>query len=339
VALALADRAHQCYPTNPARGTKAVLQDDGTFSQLLTGPIPLGPAVGESWASAVFGVLSLVSTWESEAKQNPISGFLGFDDQTFALFDPNSGPSWNAKCAWISSQEWSGIAPRPAKPKKGQEAIPAPGPEAGGLQSSALTLEEMFADFIPWEGDVPHLYLDSEGYVTIGIGTCLVARDKPKDPTRALALPLKNLATDEPADQPTIREAFTKVASMPRGKNSEDYLTHPLLTITEEEARRLLREEVETKVLPALAREFPKFRDFPKCARRALVDILYNCGAAYLSRGEPPHHGPKLRAAVLAEDWARAAKEVPERGRVSRRQWRQDLFNYAQDLKTQGSPT
>ena len=346
IALALVDSAHHCYPADPARATQVVLDKNGKFEKPLNGPkIALGPD-GTTPSAEAFAILSLVATWDGKGGQNPISGFLSYDEDTFALFDPKASTattSWEMSCAWIASVESGGIAPRGPKPKEGGVGhIPAPGPEAGGDQKSDLTLDEVVLDLIAWEGEIPHLYLDSKGYMTIGIGTCLVSKDHAKDPARTLKLPLRKVAADkfaedsDPlADDDTKREVFGKIVVMAPKMTAADYKTQPRLALKREDVHAMVRTFLDEKAWPALKRNFPDYKEFPKCARRAMIDILYNAGPGFLDAGTPknPPKAPKMREAILAKDWKTAAKEVPVKGRAERRQWRIDLFNYAQTLK------
>lgn len=334
VALALVDASAQRYPAELARCPQAALDKDGKFEQKLTGPKVTPSATGETPPATAFAILSLVPTWDGKGEQHSVSGFLGYDEEKFALYDPAQSTSWAKSCAWIASQESTGIAPRGPKPKAGGLQIPAPGPGDAASQSGPLTFDEHVLDTIAWEGKVAHLYLDSRGFMTVGIGICLVTEDKPRDPTRALKLPFKNLETGQPAKEEEIRAAFDKVAIMPPGLQSSRYETHPRLELDEQTMRQMVRDYVDGKALPAVRRNFPEFDTFPKCVRRALLDILYNCGPAFFDDSKPklPAKAPKLRAAILAKKWDVAANEVPAKGRVERKQWRMDLLNFAHRL-------
>lgn len=334
VALAMVDAAGQRYPADLGCCVHAALDTAGKFEVTLIGPKVTPAATGETPPASAFAILSLVPTWNGKGEQHSVSGFLGYDEEKFALYDPKQSTSWEKSCAWIASQESTGIAPRGRKPRAGGEHIPAPGPGDAGSQSGELTFEEHILDTIAWEGKVPHLYLDSRGYMTVGIGICLVTEKKPRDPTRALTLPFKNLETGKPATETEIRAAFDKVVAMPPRLDASRYETHPRLELDEATMRQMVRDYVDAKALPALRANFPEWNSFPKCVRRALLDIVYNCGPAFLDDNKPkqPAKSPKLRAAVLAKKWDVAAAEVPKKGRAGRRQWRMELFTFAHRL-------
>ena len=329
-----------------ARSPQVVLKSDGSFEKALVGPKVVPGPDGTTPPAEAFAILSLVATWDGKGKQNPISGFLSYNEDTFALFNPKASTSWDHSCAWIASQEAGHVAPRGPKPKGGALHIPAPGPEAGGDPKSELKLDEIVADLVAWEGLVPHLYLDSKGYMTVGIGTCLVTKDHVREPKATLKLPLRLVDSDRfahdsdaLADDDAKRSTFNKVVVMAPKMPSDNYQTQPRLALRKEDADALVRAFLDQKASPALTRNFPDYSTFPKSARRAMVDILYNCGPGFLdsaSKSNPeknPARAPQMRAAILARNWTVAAEQVPKAGRAERRQWRMDLFNFAQTLE------
>jgi GH24 family phage-related lysozyme (muramidase) len=336
VALRLVDRAGQRYPASDNDVPQVVLDKDGKFEKEIVGPKVAAPGAGEAPPMEVFAILSLVPTWKPDGKVNPISGFLGYNEETFALCDDAGKPGWDPSSGWICSEKATDITPRPAAPKKGVLQIPAPGPGALDAQTSELTIDEIMTDLVAWEGEVPHLYLDSKGLMTIGIGTCLVTSEKARDSSRTLQLPFLNLDNDKkPAEKEEIRAAFNKVMVMPAKMGPSNYLTHPRLELTAEYIRDMVRDFVNNKAIPALKRNFPNYDHFPKCARRALIDILYNCGPGFLNDSTPKAaaKAPKMRAALLAQDWKKVSSEVPTAGRAERRKWRMDLLDFAQTWK------
>ena len=137
------------------------------------------------------------------------------------------------------------------------------------------------------------------------------------------------------ADDDLKRTVFGKIVAMAPKMQAASYQTQPRLAMKREDVHAMVKTFLDEKAWPAIKRSFPNYKDFPKCARRAMIDILYNCGPGFLDAGTPdaPPKAPKMRAAILATDWKSAAKEVPAKGRAERRQWRIDLFNHAQVLK------
>ncbi len=157
LAVLLIDRIGARFPEE-----RVLLGRDGSFRQRLAGPKAATPVE----VPKVFAILSLVATWRSAGgadTEGSIGGFLGFDDEKFAYYHLQNGTTTNAKTLWVCSEEWVGITPRKGKKERGQLAITAPGPDAGGYQYSELTFADVWTDILAWEGFVKHMYLDSQG--------------------------------------------------------------------------------------------------------------------------------------------------------------------------------
>jgi GH24 family phage-related lysozyme (muramidase) len=170
-------------------------------------------------------------------------------------------------------------------------------------------------DLLRWEGNANHLYLDTHGLVTVGIGHLL------RSPAAAQALPFIDERTGHLATKEDIAAAFRHVGQDRAGCRAEHYakLTH--LRLSDEVVREIATSRLENEFLPGLRREFPHFDDYPSSAQRALVDMAYNLGVGGLG------HFHKLRASCEAGDWAQAATECHRRTcRAERNDWTQALF-------------
>jgi GH24 family phage-related lysozyme (muramidase) len=335
-ALKLVDRAGNKYPAANEDAPTVVIGKDGKFDQVITGPKVPPPAPGEAPPAEVFAILSLLPTWTSQAKVNPISGFLGYAKEKFALCDDAGKPSWDLTCGWICSEESLGIAPRPQEQRKSHENIPAPGPEAFGDPMSELTMDEALIDAIAWEGKVPHMYLDNGGLVTVGIGYLLAGKKNKTNTSKAEKLDFMNRDAIPPhkAEPEEIRKAFKNVLNMaPAMKPPDKYITQPRLELEETYMRQLVIDYV-TKSLSNLRRDFDDFDTYPKCVRRSLLDITYNCGQDFFRKATVKNKAfcPKMREAIINRKWDVASTEVPPQG-VGRKQWRKDLLMYAMTLK------
>ena len=168
------------------------------------------------------------------------------------------------------------------------------------------------------------MYLDSKGYVTVGAGKCL---PKVEDALR-LDFKYKDGDRELKADESLVRRIFNRVSKMPAGKFWADYATSPLLVLDNGVILGLARDYAMTGAIPHLQGTFPKFHLFPKAARRAILDIAYNAGIYFFDKKTL-----RIRAAILAEDWTRAAAEVPTGGRKERQDWRRQLFTHAAAVK------
>lgn len=145
----------------------------------------------------------------------------------------------------------------------------------------------------PFEGVVPHLYLDTTGLPTCGVGFAVpteqqLLRCGPWLPNALTAL----------ADYRRVRVAE-------RGHVAAWYERHCTARLSEPTMRAVFVSRV-TECRRAI-RDWELER-LPDAAQVALVDMAYNLGAAGLGRYD------KLQAAVRACDWATAAAECHRRG-------------------------
>jgi hypothetical protein len=328
----LVDRLGKTYPALVEQAPETTLDAKGEFEQVLVGPtidLPMPPP--PDYTSPVFAILALAATWNKEGKSpGPIGAFLGFNDEKHALFKIGKGTGWGHDAEWVTSQEFAGIAPRGERPKEGRVIAKVPGPQAGGDQFSALRLEDLWPDTLGWEQSVPYMCRDRKGYMTIGVGNCLVIAEAPEDPKGTLALlgKLKNRDTGKDALNTDIKKAFERIVKMPYGKGhpAESYRTHPHLELEPADIRALFDQRAEHEFLKHIKETMTDFDNDPKAARRALFDVAY-AGGAYCYKIKKY---PGMTEAALERDWQafkvalRNAEARPERD-----QWRKDLLDYA----------
>ena len=145
----------------------------------------------------------------------------------------------------------------------------------------------------PFEGVIPHLYKDTAGYITAGVGFMLpnlaAAQKLPWEPPRDIALD------------------WQEVSQLEAGKPASFYRPHtrarlPLHAMRTEFAWRMAALD---QPLGAL---FPGFRSYPQAVQIALRDMAYNLGIRGLSKFA------RLRAACAGRDWAAAAGQCNRRG-------------------------
>lgn len=157
----------------------------------------------------------------------------------------------------------------------------------------------------PFEGIVPHLYLDTAGVMTCGVGFAVPSV------AELVKLPWWPNAFEAQADYRIVR-------GQPAGRVASFYA--PLCKA------RLLSNGMQA-VFAARVAEFRRnMRDWslerqPLPVQLALVDMAYNLGAGGLSKFA------KLRAAVNARDWSTAAVESHRNGvQQARNDATRDLF-------------
>jgi GH24 family phage-related lysozyme (muramidase) len=210
-------------------------------------------------------------------------------------------------------------APPPPPPPPASTASPqtssASSSSASAASSGAVPTDDLVADLLRWEGRTSHMYVDTRGYVTTGIGNMIPSAEAAKK------LPWIDAKTGKPATPEQIEAAFTAVAGMPKGMKAGNYASATTLRLPDSTVRQLASDRLKNEFLPALRRMFPDFDSFPESAQKALVDMVYNLGAGGLAKFK------NLRAACEAGDWARAATECSRStSRPERNEWTRQMF-------------
>lgn len=147
------------------------------------------------------------------------------------------------------------------------------------------------------EGEIVHMYLDTVGAVTVGVGNML--------PTAAAAqaLGFVDRVSLKPATAEAIATDFDTVTKQMKGLNAVAYKVHTKLDLPAVAIDTLLDARIdEFKV--EVKGKFPKFDTYPLTVQFALLDLAFNLGTNGLVT-----KFPSLKKAVEAEDWAKAATE------------------------------
>jgi GH24 family phage-related lysozyme (muramidase) len=190
--------------------------------------------------------------------------------------------------------------------------------EGGDGRPRPVSADQHFADLARFEGVVDHLYLDTRGYVTTGVGHML------RSPADAEKLPFVHARSGQLASREEIRAAFEQVTAMKPGRRAEAYRVPGGLVLPVEISRQLAHARVESEFLPGLRRLYPEYDSFPRPAQRALLDMAYNLGVGGLRKFT------NLKAAVERQDWGAAAEECQRRTcRDERNDWTRDMFLHA----------
>jgi GH24 family phage-related lysozyme (muramidase) len=180
-----------------------------------------------------------------------------------------------------------------------------------------------------FEGSVDYMYLDSRGYVTVGVGKMLPT------PSSAELVAFVHRATRKPATSTEKVAAYTKVRTSIANRTAAAYLSLTDLDLAPGESDRLLDRELE-KAEDGCRTLFGGWDTFPMAAQLALLDMVYNMGAGHeLTRAQRQagmrEHGlfqfHRLRASVAKADWAAASRECERQGiQKSRNSWTRDKF-------------
>ncbi|MDE2101612.1 MAG: hypothetical protein KGL39_30480 [Patescibacteria group bacterium] len=167
-----------------------------------------------------------------------------------------------------------------------------------------------------FEGCVPWMYLDTRGFVTVGVGNMLPIVEA------ATALPFQYNGTGATQDQ--IASDYFRVKGMAAGRLPKFYACSTSVTLTQEEIQLLLYRRLP-EFEQGLRQLYPGYDTFPDAAKLGLIDMAYNLGVYGLA-----NNYPKFNAAVRAQDWATAATECHRNGpSQERNDWTAGQFNLA----------
>lgn len=144
-----------------------------------------------------------------------------------------------------------------------------------------------------FEGVVPHLYVDSRGHMTCGVGF-LVPNEAALD-----AYPWHPSIATARADWRVLR-------SMPPGHTPGYYRRAACARLTDADVRRIF--DVKVAEFRAAIDKRWRLATQPECVQIALVDMAYALGAGGLAEYR------RMYAAVMRRDWPAAAAECKRGG-------------------------
>lgn len=179
-----------------------------------------------------------------------------------------------------------------------------------------------------YEGKIGYMYLDSKGFVTVGVGHLL------KDLASAQKLSFKK-SNNMPASKDEIKTDYEAVKKQPKNRLASFYKKHVKLKLSEADINTLTNHHIDS-FEAELIRVFPAFSTYPKEVKLALFDIIFNVGMTDLN-----NRWPSLKKAVKAKDWSTAAKESNRKPPISaeRNKYVKDLFEKAAaNTKKPGKP-
>lgn len=152
------------------------------------------------------------------------------------------------------------------------------------------------------EGCIEHLYLDSVGKVTVGVGNML------PDVTAAQALAFVDRETGDPASEAMIAAEFELLSQQEADHIASYYRQFTGLILEPPTIDQLLDRRING-FLGGLRRNFEGFDTLPDPAQLGLMDMAFNLGSSGLI-----NKFPTFTRAVRAGDWQTCAKECRRRG-------------------------
>ncbi|WP_341503593.1 hypothetical protein [Gallaecimonas sp. GXIMD4217] len=168
-----------------------------------------------------------------------------------------------------------------------------------------------------YEGCIEHMYLDSNGYVTVAIGQLLANQDA------ALKLPFLRQDGSAAASSEILAD-YEAVRAQPAGKRASYYGTFTQLHLTQAAMDALVDGHIDS-FGAELLRLYPDFDQYPSQVQLGLFDMIFNLGMHKLQSGFP-----SFNRAVKARDWQEAARQCHRRGiGESRNNYVRGLFEEA----------
>src|SRR4051812_14426547 len=130
-----------------------------------------------------------------------------------------------------------------------------------------------------FEGFADHMYLDSKGYVTIGVGIMLASADAAK----SSGITFTNRETGKAATAEEIAADFDSVKTAAKGMSPPSKYEKFTKLYASGGLDNVLKQSLNTAKNDAKS-FFPNFNSLPESARWGLVDMAYNLGGAGLKK-------------------------------------------------------
>ncbi|WP_149981854.1 hypothetical protein [Pseudoalteromonas rhizosphaerae] len=198
------------------------------------------------------------------------------------------------------------IAPNGRTHKKINEklagaAVVAVVPLSGNLKT------KLKQNMMKYEGNVPHMYLDTKGYVTVGVGHLL------KDVEAAKKVPFIIRDTGAIASIKQIEDEFKLIKSKPFGSQAAVFYK-PFTKLVTTEAVREAQVEQHIRIFESELKRIygvSEFASYPNDVKLALFDMIFNLGMPEL-KDEFPNFNKHMKV----RDFKQAAiesnrKDVP----------------------------
>jgi GH24 family phage-related lysozyme (muramidase) len=175
-------------------------------------------------------------------------------------------------------------------------------------------LDDSLAHVEGFEGIVPWMYLDTRGFVTVGVGEMLA------NAARAQSLGFVD-ANSQPVGADVILAEYNRVSALSRGQVSGFYRAPTSPVLPHPQIDSLLRDHL-TFFDGQLNQRFSAYSNFPDPAKLGLLDMIFNLGVTGLFKGFPTFMG-----FVQNQDWANAATQCHRNGpNAERNDWTKQQF-------------
>ena len=173
-----------------------------------------------------------------------------------------------------------------------------------------------------YEGNYPFMYLDSRGYVTVGVGFLLSSaadatgyvfylnpapppRPPVQRPNSPVPPPAPIFSGPQKATNDQIKAEWTNIKAQPANHLATFYQRFTTMKMLQSDIDAVLTQKVN--VFESTARKtFANWDDFPASAQVALLDMFYNLGSLSAF--------PSLVKFATAKDWAKSADQCHREG-------------------------
>lgn len=174
---------------------------------------------------------------------------------------------------------------------------------------STETRATLKKNLVEYEDSISHLYLDTKGKVTVGIGHLIPNKNAMSGVTM---YKVKNKLLTTPATLQEKMTEFSNITKLPWGKrySAKSFEKHTTLKMKEFDINNLFNKHldsfyVELKNIYKKEKGFSKnFDDFHQNVQLALFDMIFNLGATKLVKSFP-----KFNEALKKDDFKEAAKQ------------------------------
>ncbi len=176
-----------------------------------------------------------------------------------------------------------------------------------------------------YEGRIDHMYQDTKGFVTIGVGHLI------KDVAAAQELDFVHRQGNRAATSEEIEADFEAVKKQSAGLFASAYKKYTKLNLPATSIDALTDKHIESfeKELQRIYGD-EEFDAYPTEVRLALFDMIFNLGMPTLKNGFP-----SFNKAIKVKDWSTAAKESSRRDVApARNSYVRGLFEKAANAKT-----
>jgi GH24 family phage-related lysozyme (muramidase) len=195
------------------------------------------------------------------------------------------------------------------------------------LEKALSYLEDSLGYLKHFEGSIAWMYLDTRGFVTVGVGELLA------NVARAQSLEFVD-SSGQPATQATILAEFNRVSALASGQAADFYClpTSPVLLPATIDTLRMNHVAYFDGQLSGRFAAYASFRD---PAKLGLLDMIYNLGVKGLFSGFPHFMG-----CVDNQDWLGAFAQCHRVGpSPDRNAWTKQQFQAATTLAASSPQT